>query len=49
VSEAAGRLLVRPWKLTATSLAVGDGRIAVVKPGSDPSTATMQLFGLAGY
>lgn len=47
LAASTGALIVRLWNPTATSLAVGDGRIAVMKPvsGTAPS---MQLFGLAG-
>jgi outer membrane protein assembly factor BamB len=49
VNAATGKILRRLWKLTATSLAVGDGRIAVVKPPvGNLDAATMQLYGLAG-
>lgn len=42
-----GAAIVRLWNPTATSLAVGDGRIAVMKPVSG-ATPSMQLFGLTG-
>jgi hypothetical protein len=49
VAETTGKLIARPWKLKAVALAIGDGRIAVDKPPSNPSKATLQLYGLAGY
>lgn len=49
LNAATGALIVRPWKLTATSLAIGDGRIAVDKPPSDPASTTTQLYGLTGF
>lgn len=48
VNAATGTVIHRLWKLKATSLAVGDGRVAVVKPPANLDAATLQLYGLAG-
>jgi hypothetical protein len=47
LTSSTGTLIRRLWNPAATSLAVGDGRLAVMKPVAG-TTPSMQLFGLPG-